>query len=261
MIDTFHSPHLTLDRAKHHIRDFNTTVKDFMDSKPWTYLVDKKADPTKDIHKIKFTHQLSEMLPCILFDIANNLRAVLDQAGYAAAIASGKVDPKRTNFPFADDLPGLENNIRGRKVCADLPSEIVALFEGFRPYKAGNDILWALNKVCNTKKHCALVPLQIDRALATFSAAIPDEAWAGNTIDETGTVRGWDAEKREMTLVTVPSGMDPRISGNFFFSMAIDGIDTLSGQHAVHVIEEMCSLVERVLLATEAECRSLGLVK
>jgi hypothetical protein len=33
-------------------------------------------------------HPLPEMMPCILFDAANNLRSVLDQIGYAAAVVA-----------------------------------------------------------------------------------------------------------------------------------------------------------------------------
>jgi hypothetical protein len=31
----------------------------------------------------------------------------------------------------------------------------------FKPYKGGNDLLWALNGICNVNKHRMLVPVVI----------------------------------------------------------------------------------------------------
>ena len=75
MTDVFRSPQLTLIRAHHHIRDFRETVNRFVAEKPWTRFVDKNSNPGK-------------FLPCILFDATNNLRAVLDQVGFASAVAA-----------------------------------------------------------------------------------------------------------------------------------------------------------------------------
>jgi len=255
MADLFYSPRLTLVRAQHHIEDFNATVNAFIDSKPWTYFVDKETEPGKDIHKINFTEQPPDMLPCILFDIANNLRAVLDQAGYAAAVAAKAPSLKAIKFPFGPTEHDFRNNVAGG--CKDLPAEIRTLFEGFKGYKGGNDTLWALNEIANTKKHCALVPLQISRGVAVFRGRVPDDAKIGHSVDLDGTVRGWDAAKNEMTLVTVPSGTKIHINGHFTFSVAIEGIEVLARQQAIHVVKVMSDEIESILVATERECRSL----
>jgi hypothetical protein len=255
MTDLFYSPRLTLVRAQHHIDDFNTTVRSFSDNQPWTSFIDNESKPGKDIHKIKFTQQLPDDLPCILFDVANNLRAVLDQAGYASALAAKSPLLKATKFPFGPTEEKWRNNLAGG--CKDLPTEIRAIFEGFNAYKGGNDTLWALNEIANTKKHCALVPLRIARGVARFNAAIPDDAEIGSRVDETGAVRGWDPDKYEMTLLTVPSGLDPHISGHFAFSVAIESIETLAGKQAIGVVEAMRDEVQSVLVATERECRRL----
>src|SRR6266404_8490034 len=103
MFDFFASPRLTLLRAQRHIHDFNAEVTHFISNKPWSYVTEKNVDGTLDLHKIKFARRLPSDLPCILFDAANNLRAVLDQAGYGSAIAAGKIEPKNAYFPFGDD--------------------------------------------------------------------------------------------------------------------------------------------------------------
>ena len=82
----FDSPRLTLIRAKHHIDDFTDIINGFIAGKKWTRFIDKNSDPHSDLHKVRF-NPFDPMLPCILFDAANNLRSTLDQIGYAAAVA------------------------------------------------------------------------------------------------------------------------------------------------------------------------------
>src|SRR5208282_3983089 len=180
---------------------------------------------------------------------------------YASAIAWGKrTDPKATNFPFADDLPGLDNNIERRGVCKHLPPKIIALFRSFQPYKGGNPTLWALNKLCNTKKHCALMPLQITNARANFNARLPPDATVGLGFspEDVGTFTGWDSAKQEVTLATVPTEVKPHIRGNFTFSVAIDGVDVLRAQLAITALGAMRDIVAAILWRTEAECIRLG---
>jgi hypothetical protein len=257
MADVFYSPRLTLVRANYHIQNFKALVHSFADGQPWTYIVDRQSQPGKIIHKIKFTQPLPEMLPCILFDAVNNLRAVLDQSGYAAATAAGRANPKKTNFPFGDDPAQLENNIVGRKVCEHLPPEIVSLFRGFEPYERGKGTsLWVLNKLCNSKKHSSLVPLKIGNAIAVFQGDVSGEDWT-TSADDTGI--GWNDAEREMTMMIAKAGTNANIRGNLSFQIAIEGVDAVRGQAASAALNNMRDVVERVLSATEAECRRLAL--
>jgi hypothetical protein len=259
MSNPFHSARLTFRRAKFHIDYFNSMFRDFVDSRPWQYVVDRESEPGNDIHKIIFRGEIPEFRPCVLFDAANNLRAVLDQVGYAASIASGHNNPKKCKFPFGDTLPAIMGHVAGgRNSFEDLPKDIFDFFILFRPYKGGNDVLWAMNKLCNTKKHCHLSKLGLCNALSNFIAEVPNTTKIGHRVDENGIIRGWDGDKRELTLVTVPSGLDPHIRGHFTFDIQIDGFDVFAGKHASNMLSDMNREVERILSGTEAECRRLG---
>ena len=74
-----------LRRAKQQIDDLETQIHTFAKEKPWSHIVEKDADGVANLHKVKFTERLSEDLPHIVFEAANNLRAVLDQLGFAVA--------------------------------------------------------------------------------------------------------------------------------------------------------------------------------
>jgi len=258
MANVFNSPRATLERAKHHVNDFEAAFSAFVNEKPWAYVVDIEPEPGKNIHKIDFNKDLPQILSVIAFDAVNNMRAVLDQIGYAAAVASGKGSPKCTNFPFGDDITSFENNLNGRKVCRDVPPEICDIFCVFQPYRGGNgEILWAMNKLANAKKHCALVPFSFTKAKANFRAHVPDNIVAGRGIEG---VPNFDPEKRELILMIVPSDIDPHISGNFTFDISFETIALIRSEPAAELLKRMVGIVERILMASEAECRRLGFI-
>ena len=259
MANVFDSARLTFCRAEHHINEFKSTISGFINSNPWTRIVDKDSNPGKHIHKIKIIRDLPKMLPCILFDAANNLRAVLDQAGYASAVAANSPSLKAVKFPFGPDEEHWRNNLAGG--CKDLPAEIRAVFEEFKAYKGGNDTLWALNEIANTKKHCALIPLKISTSFVSFSAAIQLKKSNSAPVmigDSPVLGAGWDAAKREVELAICPANVEPQISGHFSFSVAIEDIEVARGQDARRVLDTMAHEVRNALSTTEAKCLSLG---
>ncbi len=256
MTDIFYSPRLTLARAEHHIRDFNGIVDQYVQSKPWIVFVDRDSNPSQDLYKVEFTDTLRQMLPCILFDATNNLRAVLDQAGYASAVAAKSSSLKAVKFPFGLTESNFRNNLAGG--CKDLPTEICAIFERSNAYKGGDNTLWALNEIANANKHFALKPLVIGNPSAFFSGESVGEGGLQQIVSPGGFGIGWDPEKSEITLMSVPSGSNFRVDADITFNVAIDGVDVLEGQQAVHVLNAMCQKVQCILLDTEAECRRLG---
>jgi hypothetical protein len=241
MTDAFHSPRSTLNRAQYHIRDFSAIVRNFVKSDPWSRFVDKDSQPGEDIYKIKFTQQMPEILPCILFDAAKNLRAVLDQTAYASAIVAGSPSLKAIKFPFGPTEKDWRNDLAGG--CKDLPSKIRAVFERFKSYKTGNETLWALNEIANAQKHFALIPIAIVNPIANFFAEAVHELGTTTIRNFGSDALGWNAEKGEMTLFSVPKG-----------------VETQSSKPAVDVLNAMSGIVESVLMATEAECRHLGFI-
>lgn len=217
MPNLFDSPKRTLERAKHHIADLERQIETLVHDDSRAYVIEKDADGVTNIHKIRFTRWLPDDASSILFDIATNLRAVLDQTAYAAALASGKTSPKNTLFPFA----ATEDQINSRGKSNDVPTEILSLFCTFKPYKGGNNTLWALNRLCNAKKHCALVPISTGFKRISFAAS--SETGMGG-LDQNFPTR-WDPAKNEIILMR--AAPEVRLTGNvaLTFSVAIKSVD------------------------------------
>ena len=160
--------------------------------------------------------------------------------------------PKRTQFPIGDDLSGL-NNLIGRNVSKDLPDEIVTLFRSFKPYKGGNDAIWALNKLANAK-HTSLIPV----AMAADAMLDVHVLMRNATILDSPV---FDSEKNEIVFARVGPGGKLQYDLTFSFLVALGDIDFVARHQVVAVLRAMASEVEQILLATEAECHRLRFIK
>ena len=170
-----------------------------------------------------------------MFDAVNNLRACLDQMTYAIAWKhrdGGGFAP----FPFCADTNHWPNKIKGLK--NRLPPEILALFETFKPYKGGNDALWAVNELANVKKH------------AIMDSINPRPSY----------IFGAHSEKNEFEIFRSiePPERHPNIE--ISYRIVIDHPEEVfQAQDPITLLDAMRSEVERVLNVTESECRTIGL--
>jgi hypothetical protein len=255
MANIFKSPRGMLGQAKRHLSKLEAKINTFVRDKPWTGVVEKDIDGVTNVAKIKFTKQLSEELPHIVFDCANNLRSVLDQIAFAIGRKHIGSDPKSAKFPFGPTESDMLNNLAGG--CKDLPAEIRNLFASFKPYKGGNNAIWAMNELCNVPKHKTIYPVVIGGG--TLGLGGNFAVGAGGLQIQGPT---WDSEKNEMIFARFPDGaIQGNPNFNVTFGVALDDVDeVIRGQHPVKVLRSMTGEVEYVLMATERECRSIGLI-
>ena len=152
MSDAFASPKSKLAWAKENLLpDLHQRIEGWLSLDPYAQVIE--PDPQKpgwEIHKIKLVKPFPEAFGNLVGDVVGNLREVLDTAGYAIALALNNPDARNIAFPFASDVDHMASSIGRAK---DLPKEIQSLFCGFQPYRGGDDLLWALNELCNGKKH------------------------------------------------------------------------------------------------------------
>jgi len=245
----FDSPRLTLERAKRHIRDLKEVIQTFTDEGPYSYVVDSETQAPNKVHKVKFHKPPPADAACILFDAVNNVRATLDQIGYSAAIASGKIKPHGIKFPFGDAAKNAS-----KRNGTDLPPQIMDLFRSVEAYEGGSgQLLWAVNKLCNTKKHSKLVPTSVTAASATFTARVPDGTLAGTGLGGPN----WMPNELELILMVLPPEIDPHITGHLSFTVSVDEVDLIRDKPIVGVLEGAADTVNGLLISAEAICQKL----
>ena len=129
--------------------------------------------------------------------------------------------------------------------------QIMDLFRSVEPYKDGSgQVLWAVNKLCNTKKRGKLVPTMITGAWTFYEDA--DGTPIGNFDDN------WMPDKGELVLMVVAPGDDTHFSDHIGFSVSVNSVDIIRDEPIVALLEGAVDSINGLLISAEAICQSLG---
>jgi hypothetical protein len=250
---SFNSSKQRIKRAKAHIRNMDRLFKAFIRRKPYKLVSDPHPDGTHDILKLRAKRR---RLPTSFADLSNdaveNLRAALDHATYAIAIATPTVSHERLRdiyFPFSRDKQSFAKRIR--ETCPGFDKEIVALLSSFQPYKGGNDILWALNEMAISSKHKT-----VTRMLFTIPAAHTYEI---SGVSNFSLPPPFDVERNEFVLGHIKRNSRSHYSAGFAYQIGFNDVPILAGKPAIGILYKMTSTVEEIVSKLEALSRKIGL--
>jgi hypothetical protein len=236
-------------RAREHILALQTNTVSFFGGNPYQLIVEPDPNNSKyEIYKLRFDEGLPHSLENSTSDALHNLRDSLDNAGYALAVAGGKINPAYAAFPFAGSAAQFENSLGRSK---DIPTEFHDIFRSCGPYKGGNDVLWALGQLAVTDKH-KLLMISLNSQL-------------GNVIGE-GAIRripvnpSWDSTKKEIELFTGAVGHPLKIDMEFGLFTFFADVPLLATEPALKVLDYFVEIVEHIFSTIEAEAQRLGFV-
>lgn len=255
MSDPFESPKLRLARAKEHFENFNAERSRFFEGKPWTWALEVNPQTFNKEGKVR-ADKIPDRFVSLAIDAIEGFRSTLDQCTFAIGRVAGITRAKYTHFPFGNDANGLEKQIHDRS--RDLPSDILSLIRSLKPYRTGNDLLWAINAACNVSKHELLTPFAVAVQGQELNLGI------GGGFTRTWTIDGlqihasvWNSEKREIKFFT----MGPKTDLNGEVKLALDisfgEIKVIKRKSVLSVLHEMLGMVDGVLVALESETRRL----
>jgi hypothetical protein len=252
MNDPFEQPMRRIARAKEKIPEMLADWQTFLSSNPYAYSVDPDPVTGNRLYKVKLVKPLPPVLADLAAEAIEALRSALDKASYAAAECSGKINPKSCYFPIAGSSVELEGVIERR--CKDVPLNIVALFRMIEPHKNGNNLIWALNRACNTSKHALLRPIgmavgevQMSNLRVEGDFALPNFSW--------------DSKKNELLLAI--AGPDTNFTFencSVRFYLGFGDVEFIANEDAPSVLEELTNEVERIVLAIKAEAQRVGMI-
>jgi len=257
--DPFQKSRYGIEDAKRRIGEFELGSIAFAESHPYAIVTEPSADGTQEVHKVKLTQPLPPTLCRIAVDAVSDLRGALDRAAYACTIASmGDRDTSRVRsfFPFGDIAKQPPSDRSARGSSADIPNEIFDLMASFTPYEGGDDLLYALNQLCNTQEDKIVVPVCTQAGPTTFRNF--------KMLQNPGTVvmhtPEWDATKNEMVLITAATGTEYSYDKlQIAVYVATAHATVVGGQPAVDVLDALLGRVESILVAVEAEAHRIGL--
>lgn len=250
MPDRFRSSRRKIARAKKHVAEFEAEVGRFLlqDNLYEAFVDNDPQRPGKDIWKLRLTQPFPEVLDEIVGDAVNNLRAALDHACHAAAVASGLTKPLHTYFPFGKTQAEFENTMRGN--CKDVPLDVHALIRRYGPYRGGNDVLWSLNFISVRDKHTWLIKVGT-RIANSFSGT-----GGGRVIFPVDP--SWDHEKNEVEFAEFTSGIAADYKFELAPFVAFSEIEFVEGEPVSAVLAYFIQIVEDIVSAIESESQRLG---
>ena len=127
----------------------------------------------------------------------------------------------------------------------------------YKPYKGGENLLFALNEVCTANKHKLIIPI----GSVTIAAGVSAEGTGFMSMPYPRPV--WDSAKNEMELFTLHRSATAKFKCNFQFGVyiAFGEVGITSGKSAIPILDEFVSMVETILREIEAESKRLGIIK
>jgi len=248
MQNKFHSSRSRIRWAEENIAEFKRQSSAFFARVPYARVVELDDDGIYELHKIRVTEKLPDSLDRHSVQTLEHLRSALDMAAYAVGLGAG-VATDAIHFPFcrgATDIKGRLNS-----ACKDFPDEIKTLFANFQPYSGGDDLLWALNELCNPSKHRFITPHIFVKAAMTTRYAV--------TAGESFISLRWDGDKNEMVIGGVKPGCQFNYNFDITFDVAFDEVEVVKSQPVSGILDALLSKVKGIVDATEAEGNRIGL--
>jgi hypothetical protein len=178
----------------------------------------------------------------IAVDLLANLRSALDQAVYASTTVLVGPDLPGTKFPFGDTAKAAADD--ANRGCSDVPQDMVDFLLDFGPHPRGNRVLWALDKLRNTKSRRILVAMIADTSTAAIGESKPSVLVGRENGDPYGGILDVSLRRSDGTPNAAALSPDTEIQ---------IGTGPMLGEPAVALFEGMTRLVERVLAGIETE--------
>lgn len=147
-----------LDRTGAQIHQLGQMIEGFFLYWPVGHVstLDKELD--EEIWSFAIGSPILPDIPVAIGEVLHNIRSPLDQL--VSMVAQNHSSSARdTYFPFGSDGAALEDQIKQK--CKKLPSDAVDLIRKWKPYKGGNDLLWAVHDLNRSDKHRAIVPVNL----------------------------------------------------------------------------------------------------
>ena len=153
-----HQVILKVDRAKKHIADLEEGIRQFRDTNPYKVEHRRAPQSRKLIYYVSSVEPTPPNLALIAGDAIQNLMSALDHLAYQLVLSDSNGNPPNPNwiyFPIRDTAADYEAKKSGK--MEGLLQDTFDIIDTFKPYKGGNDTLWALYKLNNIEKHRLLI--------------------------------------------------------------------------------------------------------
>ena len=147
---------LRLEWANQHIQHFELEIQAFHESE--SYRLVRNVDPQNpNLVHVTDPPAIPPQLNLIASDAIHSMRVGLDYLACSLAVLN-KRSMSHVYFPIAASVDEYRLSETKRKI-KKLSAQARSFIDGLKPYKGGNDLLWAIHEINKTDKHRNLVLL------------------------------------------------------------------------------------------------------
>lgn len=146
-----------IERAKTHLKELESQVATFLESKPFILEMEEDARAGSQLYRVRIRQPIPSCWAGIVGDVIHNLRSALDLLAVALVIANGHTSKSaitETYFPIAANRESFSTG----KIRRASPSAL-RIIRRLKPYKGGADAFWQLHQLDILDKHSLLIPV------------------------------------------------------------------------------------------------------
>lgn len=252
-LNPFDGPRAKIERSKAHFNDLIVAERTYGEEQPvhLEVRVDEGTGQTIIMAVVDKLPSLREA--AIVADVLSNFRSALDLAVCAAARLAGAKETPDTYFHFSSTEQKWDETVKGRMKFA--PQNIRDVVRALKPWKDGNRLLYAMNKIAVGDKHRLIVPtggLTREMTLDNFQLRSPDGKTGAVGVQL--QVPMWKPGEREVEFVRLlEPGSTAIVGGPVDISLRFGFADDLLSRYPmIRTLYQMGSICENAIDLIEA---------
>ena len=234
-------------RADEHIDELNRVLDLFLQTAFYRFGVEKRADTSQFLLKYQITTAVPrDDIALILGDVIHNLRAALDHMIWELVSRCNGTPTGELYFPVCETRAKLKKAINNGQIKV-LGADIADLILNYiKPYKRGNNLLFALHSLDIIDKHRLLIPVFSIVSLPGVTGQM-----GGITIEDcTFTVQ----EGGTFIFIAVSEEVMFRGIEKPIFNIVFAQGQPMEGELLVPTLKQMSLLVSGIMNAVESVC-------
>jgi hypothetical protein len=154
----FSSARVRLDRARKQIDELNFDLAAFLKTEFFRASVEQHPKTRRNTVETVFIRNVPKAISCVIGDAIHNARVALDMV--AAQMVREKIGycPRHVRFPFHESKPELLAACARGELDKLGPKTLAVIADQIRPYRGGDDALYALHDLDILDRQFPVVP-------------------------------------------------------------------------------------------------------
>ena len=230
-----------IDWAETQLPRLNNRIRAWRNNSPYRFIKEQHLEMGQTLFKLADVKPISPLINVEAGLIIHSLRSSLDLLAVALAERNGHRSPTDVYFPIGKSAQDFIDPVNGAIKKIDRLSERHrATIKSLKPYKGGDDLLFALHQLDIVRKHRRLLDVRMDPSIMIVAAEGP------NTGLEFPTV--WPGLKNDAVVAwTHISAADTQIQITLEIAFEGTGLPIVEGKFVPLILPEFYGKVSSII--------------